>query len=66
MLFLIRSEILELLDNTLTANYQYCRSNRENLPLLIQIKLSEKTMYLLRIFFAFLERTLNFQCSQKK
>ena len=28
--------------NTLTANYEYSRSNRENLPLPIQIKLSKK------------------------
>ena len=41
-LFLIRSDISELLVNTLTANYEYSRSNRENLPLLIQIKLSKK------------------------
>ena len=41
-LFLIRSEILGMLVNTLTANYEYSRSNRENLPLPIQIKLSKK------------------------
>ena len=40
--FLIRSEILGLLGNTLTANYGYSRSNRENLLLQIQIKLSKK------------------------
>ena len=28
--------------NTLTANYEYSRRNRENLPLQIQIKLSKK------------------------
>ena len=28
--------------NTLTANYEYSRSNRENLPWPIQIKLSKK------------------------
>ena len=28
--------------NTLTANYEYSRSNKENLPLPIQIKLSKK------------------------
>ena len=28
--------------NTLTANYEYSRSNRENLPLPNQIKLSKK------------------------
>ena len=32
-LFLIRSEILGLLDNTLTGNYEYSRISRENLPL---------------------------------
>ena len=32
-LFLIRSEILGLLDDTLTANYEYSRISRENLPL---------------------------------
>ena len=36
-LFLIRSEILGLLVITLTANYEYSRSNRENLPLPIQL-----------------------------
>ena len=41
-LFLIRSEILGLLVNTLTANYEYSRSNEENLPLPIQMKLSKK------------------------
>ena len=41
-LFLIRAEILGLLVNTLTANYKYSRSNRENLPAPIQIKLSKK------------------------
>ena len=41
-LFLIRSEILGVLDNTLTANYKYSRSNRGNLYLPIEINLSEK------------------------
>ena len=41
-LFLIKSEISGLLVNTLTGNYEYSRSNRENLPLPIQIKLSKK------------------------
>ena len=41
-LFLIRSESLGLLDNTLTANYEYSRINRENLPLPNQAKLSKK------------------------
>ena len=41
-LFLMISEILGLLHNTLTANYEYSRSNRENLQFPIQIKLSKK------------------------
>ena len=32
-LFLIRAEILGLLDNTLTANYEYSGIKSENLPL---------------------------------
>ena len=42
-LFLIRSGILGLLAHTFTANYGYSASNRENLILPIQIKLSKKT-----------------------
>ena len=51
-LFLIRFEILGLLANTLTANYEYSRSNRENLPLEIQIKLSKKPQTFLTFFFS--------------
>ena len=39
---LIRTEILGLLVNTLTANYEFSRSNTDHLPLPIQIKLSKK------------------------
>ena len=55
-----------MLLNTLTASYEYSCSNRENLPLSIQIKLSKKPYIFCCIFFAFLESTLNFQCSKKK
>ena len=41
-LFSIRSEILGLLENTLIGNYEYSRSNRGDLLLPIQIKLSKK------------------------
>ena len=41
-LFLIISDILGLLHNTLTANYEYSRRNRENLQFPIQSKLSKK------------------------
>ena len=50
-LFSIRSESLGLLVKTLTANYEYSPSNRENLLLQIQIKLSKKPYWLLRYFF---------------
>ena len=65
-LILIRSEILGLLVNTVTANCQYSPSNRENLLLQIQIKLIKKPSKFFCIFFYFLESTLNFQCSEKK
>ena len=41
-LFLIRTVILGLLVNILTGSYEYSRSNRENLQLPIEIKLSKK------------------------
>ena len=59
------SEILGLLVNTLTAIYEYSRSNRENLTLQTQSILSEKPIYFCGIFFKFLESQLNFQCSGK-
>ena len=35
-------KILKLLDNTLTGNYEYSGSNKENLPLAVQMKVSKK------------------------
>ena len=63
---LIRSEILELLDNTLTANYEYCRSNRQNLPLPIQIKLSEKNNVSFAYFFCIFGTYIKFPMFSKK
>ena len=51
--FLVRSQILGLLVNTLTANYEYSRSNRENLPLPIQIQLSKKPKSTFGIYIKF-------------
>ena len=65
-LFLVRSENLGLLDNTLTANYEYTRINRKNVPLPNSAKLSKKPSIFCRIFFEFLEWKLNFQCFEKK
>ena len=52
--------------NTLTANYEYSRSNRENLPSPIQMQLSKKPKIFCCVCLAFLESTLNFQCFEKK
>ena len=49
--------------NTLTANYEYSRSNTYNLPLPVQMQLSEK---LETFFIAFLESALNFEHFEKK
>ena len=61
----MRSEILGQVVKKLTANYEYSRSNRENLPLAIQMQLSENPSIFCGTFFVFLESTLNFQCSEK-
>ena len=50
----------------MTANYEYTRSNRENLPLPVQTQLSEKPKILSQYFIAFLESTLNFEHLEKK
>ena len=47
--------------NTLTANYEYSRSNWENLLLSIQMQLFEIPKIFCCIFIAFLESTLNFE-----
>ena len=63
----IQKQLKSIRLSTLTANYEYSRSNRENLPLPIQIKLSKKpSIFCCIFFFAFLEFKLNFQCSEKK
>ena len=58
---LVRCEILGLLVNTLTTNYKYSRSNRENLPLPIQMQLSEKPKTFGRNFIVVLNSKLNFE-----
>ena len=52
--FLIRSEILGMRDTTFTANYEYSRINRENLPFPNSAKISQKTVNpLLHVFSIF-------------
>ena len=50
--------------NTLTANYEYSRSNGENWPLPIQMQ-SEKPKLFYCIFIVILESTLNFKRFEK-
>ena len=50
----------------LTASYEYFRSNRDNLPLPIQIKLPKNPYTFGAIVVKFLEYTWNFHCSEKK
>ena len=47
--------------NTLTANYEYSRSNTETLPLPVQMQLSEKLKTFTQFFIAIFETTLNFE-----
>ena len=51
-LFLVKSGILGMLVHTLTVNYKYSRSNRENSPLPIQMPLSEKPKTFYQSFIA--------------
>ena len=62
----MRSEILRLLLNTLTADYEYSRSNVDKLPLPVQMELPGKLEIFSCFFIAFLESTLNFQHFEEK
>ena len=52
--------------NTLTADYEYFRSNKENLPLPIQMQLFKKPKTFCCNFIAFLESTLNIKRFEEK
>ena len=58
--------MLGLLHNNLTANCEYSRINRGNLPLPNKTKFSKKPEIFFNIFFAVLESELNFQNFKKK
>ena len=64
--FLMRSDILGLVVNTLTANYEYSLSNRENFPIPIRINLSKIPFTTTVNLLKFLEFAWNFKCSEKK
>ena len=55
-----------MLVNTLTAGDEYSRRNRENLPLPIQMQLSQKPKTFCSFLIAFLESTLNSKRFLKK
>ena len=61
----MRSEILGQLVDTLTPNYEYSHSNRENLAITIQTKLCNKLKTFCTIWLTVLESIWNFQCSKK-
>ena len=58
--------ILTLRINMLTVDYEYSRSNRENLPLPIQMQLSKKPNVFCQFFIAFLKSKLNFEHFERK
>ena len=64
MTFLILENNISV--NTLNANCEYSRSSRENLPLPIQMQLSEKPKTFSEFFIEVLEFTLNFEHFEKK
>ena len=66
MSLLVRSEILELLVNTLTVNCEYSRSNTDKLQLPFQMILSEKLKTFSAFFIEFAESALDFKHFEKK
>ena len=65
-LFLFTFQILELLVNRLTADYEYPRSNSDKLQLQVQAQPPEILEIFSRIFIAFLKSALNFEHLLKK
>ena len=57
----VKAEILGLLVNRFTANYEYSRSSRDNLLLLGETRLSEKLNIFCEFFVPFSESTLSFE-----
>ena len=63
---LVLREILRVFLNTLTGDAKYSVEVWENLPLPIQVELSEKRKTFSQFFVPFLESTSNFKCFQRK
>ena len=66
MSVLIRSKILGLFVNTLTAEYKYSRRNMQTFAQQIQRPLSLKKKIFSRFFIPFLKSTWNVEQFQKK
>ena len=64
--FLVISEILRPIANSLTPNEMYPPDNRENLLQPIQMKLSQRLKLSAQLFTAFLKSTFNFKHFEKK
>ena len=63
---LVRSELLGQFVNTLTANQQYSRYNRENLWQQIPMQISRELRAFYKLLIAFLKSTLNLEYFEKK
>ena len=65
-LVIVRSELLRQFVNTLTADYKYCRQNRENLWTQVPKHISRKLKTFFQFFFPFLKSTLNLEYFERK
>ena len=65
-LVLVISEFSGQFLNTWTADYKYCRSNRENLWQQHSMQISRKLKTFSRFFIAFLKSTLNLEYFERK
>ena len=65
-LVLVRSKFLGQFVNTLTADYQYSRQNRENLWQQVPKQISRKLKTFSGFFIAFLKSTLNLEYFERK
>ena len=63
---LVGSEVLGQFVNTLTADYQYSRQNRENLWQQVSRQISRKVNSFSEFFIAFVKSTLNLEYFKQK
>ena len=65
-LVLVISEILGLVVNTLTSNYEYAGNHRDDLALPVHMLLSQKRKTFCRFFIAFFDSALRFEYFEMK